>query len=132
MNIAVRYYSRSGNTKVIAEAIAEAAGVNAVSVDAAEAPIDGKADILFIGGALYAYGLDGHLKEYLSSVTKESVGKAVVFSTSWLSKHALDLIGAALKEKGIPVEKDTFYVKSKEVQSQVSAAKSFAKRFMAE
>lgn len=132
MNIAVRYYSRSGNTKVIAEAIAEAAGVNAVSVDAADAPIDSKVDILFIGGALYAYGLDGHLKEYLSSITKESVGKVVVFSTSWLSKHALDLIGDAFKEKGIPVEKDTFYVKSKEVQSKVSEAKSFAKRFMAE
>lgn len=132
MNIAVRYYSRSGNTKAIAEAIAEAASVNAVSVDGADAPIDGKADILFIGGALYAYGLDGHLKEYLSTVTKESVGKAVVFSTSWLSKHALDLIKDALKEKGIPVEEDTFYVKSKEVQNQISEAKAFAKRFIAE
>ena len=132
MNIAVRYYSRSGNTKVVAEAIAEAAGVNAVSVDAADAPIDGKADILFIGGALYAYGLDGHLKEYLSSVTKESVGKAVVFSTSWLSKHALDLIRDALKEKGIPVEQETFYVKSKEVSNKVVEAKIFAKRFVVE
>ena len=37
MNIAVRYYSRSGNTKAVADAIAEAAGVRVVSVDKEEA-----------------------------------------------------------------------------------------------
>ena len=37
MSIAVRYYSRSGNTKAVAEAIADAAGVAAVSVDQDEA-----------------------------------------------------------------------------------------------
>ncbi len=36
MSTLVRYYSRSGNTKVLAEAIAEAAGVKAVSVDSPE------------------------------------------------------------------------------------------------
>ena len=30
MNYAVRYYSRSGNTKLVADAIAKAAGVKAV------------------------------------------------------------------------------------------------------
>ena len=37
MSTAVRYYSRGGNTKAMAEAIAKAAGVEAVSVDAAGA-----------------------------------------------------------------------------------------------
>lgn len=58
MNAAVRYYSRSGNTKAVAEAIAKGAGVQAVSVDAADAKITEPVDVLFIGGALYAYGLD--------------------------------------------------------------------------
>lgn len=35
MNVAVRYYSRSGNTRTLAEALAKAAGVQAMSVDAA-------------------------------------------------------------------------------------------------
>lgn len=130
MTTAVRYYSRSGNTKLVAEAIAEAAGVNAISVDESDAPIDDRVDILFIGGALYAYGIDENLKKYLSAVSKESVGKAVLFSTSWISKHALDLIRRELEEKGIPVETDTFYVKSKAVKSQLSDAKEFAKRFV--
>ena len=37
MNIAVRYYSKTGNTKAVAEAIARAVNVEAVSVEKPEA-----------------------------------------------------------------------------------------------
>lgn len=127
MNIAVRYYSRSGNTKAVAEAIAKAAGVDAISVDSANSEITEKADVLFIGGALYAYGIDEHLKSYLSTLTKDKVGKAVVFSTSWISKHAIDVIKKTLSEKGIPVEDKTFYVRNKPNEAQLKAAEEFAK-----
>ena len=96
MNPAVRYFSRSGNTKLVAEAIAKAVQTTAVSVDAPDAKLDKPVDVLFIGGALYAYGIDSHLKEYLASLQKADVKKAVVFSTSWLSKHAIDLIKKGL------------------------------------
>ncbi|MBQ3427710.1 MAG: hypothetical protein IJH37_11310 [Clostridia bacterium] len=48
MNIAVRYYSRSGNTKAVAEAIAKAVNVDAVSVEKPEAQITEPVDVLFI------------------------------------------------------------------------------------
>ena len=64
MIIAVRYFSRTGNTKAVAEAIAKEAGVSAVSVDSPDAAIKQPIDVLFIGGALYAYGIDNHLKDY--------------------------------------------------------------------
>ena len=71
MRAAVRYYSRSGNTKAVAEAIAEAAGVSAISVDASDAAITEPVDVLFIGGALYAYGLDSpHNSELMSYLAK--------------------------------------------------------------
>jgi flavodoxin len=130
MSVAVRYFSRSGNTKKVAEYIAEAAGVNAVSVDAADAPLTEKADVLFIGGALYAYGIDNTLKKYLDTLSSDKVGKAVVFSTSWLSKHALDLIKNALSEKGIPVEESTLYLKSKAVDEGKNEAVEFAGKFI--
>ncbi len=47
MKTAVRYYSRTGNTKVIAEAIAPVAGCQAESI---EVPLEGVTDILFLGG----------------------------------------------------------------------------------
>ena len=85
MKSAVRYYSRSGNTRLVAEAIAKGAGTQAVPVDAADAEVREPVDVLFIGGALYAYGIDTNLKEYIRSLKKENVAKAVVFSTSWVS-----------------------------------------------
>ena len=129
MNAAVRYYSRSGNTKAVAEAIAKAAGVSAVSVDKAEAAIAEPVDVLFIGGALYAYGIDSHLKEYLRTLKAGDAKKAVVFSTSWVSKHAVDLVKKGLKEAGIPVEEEFFYVKSKPSEAQLQQAEAFAKKF---
>ena len=130
MSTAVRYYSRSGNTKAVAEAIAEAAGVPAVSVDAEGAAIAEPVDVLFIGGALYAYGLDRHLNEYLKTLKKEDAKKAVVFSTSWISKHSIDLIKKGLEEAGIPAEKEFFYVKSKPNDAQLEEAAAFAKKFI--
>ena len=128
MKAAVRFYSRSGNTKLVADAIAGALGISAVSVDAPEAELKEKADVLFVGGALYAYGLDKHLKEYLEKLFTGQVGKAVIFSTSWISKHSIDLIRKALEAKGIPVEKETFYVKNKADEKQLKEAATFAKK----
>ncbi len=130
MNIAVRYYSKSGNTKAVADAVAEAVGVKAVSVDAAQANIKEPVDLPFIGGALYAYGLDKHLREYLKALKKDNVRKAVVFSTSWLSKHSVDLIKNGLKEAGIPVEEEFFYVKNKPNDDQKKQAADFARKFI--
>ena len=130
MKIAVRYYSRSGNTKAVAEAIAKEVGVEAVSVDQSDAALSEPADVLFVGGALYAYGIDDHLKEFLQALKKEDTKKAVVFSTSWLSKHAIDLIKSGLSEAEIPVADEFFYVRGKPKDTQLKEAAAFAKKFM--
>ena len=130
MKAAVRYYSRSGNTKALAEAIAKGAGTEAVSADKAEAVLNEEVDVLFIGGALYAYGLDGNLKKYLQTLKKDQVKKAVVFSTSWLSKHSIDLIRKGLTEAGIPVETEYFYAKNRPSDTELKEAEAFAKKFL--
>ncbi len=127
---AVRYYSRSGNTKLVADAIGEGIGVKAVSVDEADAKITEKTETLFIGGALYAYGIDKKLQKYIEELDASKVEKAVVFSTSWLSKHSLDLIKNALQNKGIRVEEETFYVKNKANAQQLEAGKAFGKKMI--
>ena len=125
---AVRYYSRSGNTKLVADSIAQAIGTTAISVDQADAKITQSIDTLFVGGALYAYGLDKHLKKYLNELDAKNVKKAVLFSTSWISKHSLDLMRKQLEEKVIKVLPETFYVKNKASQAQLEQAKEFAKQ----
>ncbi len=130
MSTAVRYYSRSGNTRAIAEAIAQAVNVKAISADSVDAAITESVDTLFIGGALYAYGLDGKLTEYLKTIKKENVKKAVMFSSTWISKHSFDLIRRELENNGIKVESDTFYVRGKPSAEQLNEAKKFAEKYL--
>ena len=130
MEAAVRYYSRSGNTRVLAEAIAKGQGRRQCLWEKAEAVLNEEVDVLFIGGALYAYGLDGNLKKYLQTLKKDQVKKAVVFSTSWLSKHSIDLIRKGLTESGIPVETEYFYAKNRPSDTELKEAEAFAKRFL--
>ena len=106
MKFQVRYYSRSGNTKSLAESIAKAAGVNAVSIVDENSSINEKTDILFIGGALYVYGLDEKIVDYISKLDAAKIDKAFVFSTSWISKHSITLLKKALEKKGIFVCKE--------------------------
>ena len=129
MSKAVRYYSRSGNTKALAAAIANGASCTAVSVDEAGAEIKEPVDMLFIGGGLYAYGIDKKLKAYIRTLDGNKVRKAAVFSTSWLSKHALDLLKDELKERGISVVEETCYAKNMPGVEELKAAEDFGKRY---
>ena len=128
--VAVRYYSKSGNTKLLAEAIGKGAGVIPISVDEDSAKITENIDVLFIGGALYAYGLDKVMNEYLVGIDGSKVKKAVVFSTSWISKHSIDLIKKALVAKGIEVADETCYVRNKPNEKQMAEAEAFAKKMI--
>ena len=126
MKCAVRYYSLSGNTRLLAEAIADELGVEAVSADSSDATISGHIDVLFIGGALYAYGLDKKLVSYIRTLDGDMVGRAVLFSTTWLSKHSFDLMRKELEARGIVVAERTFYAKNKPTPERLKEAKAFA------
>ena len=130
MKIEVRYFSRGGNTKALAEAIAKGLEVPAISVNEKGSSINQKIDCLFIGGALYAYGLDKNLKSFLANLNPDNIEKAVVFSTSWISKHSIDLIKKALVEKGISVEEEYFYAKNRPTDDELKEAENFAKKFI--
>ena len=132
MKVQVRYYSRSGNTKILAEAIAKSVNTKAISIDDSNALINDKTDVLFIGGALYAYGLDNKIKEYISNLDSRNIKKAVVFSTSWISKHSIDLIKKALKNKGIDVAKNYIYYKNKPSEIELKEAEEIAKKLIEE
>lgn len=132
MKVQVRYYSRSGNTKILAEAIAKGVNTKAISIDDSNALINDKTDVLFIGGALYAYGLDNKIKEYISNLDSRNIKKAVVFSTSWISKHSIDLIKKALKNKGIDVAENYIYYKNKPSDNELKEAEEIAKKLIEE
>ena len=130
MEVKVRYYSRSGNTKALAEAIAKAINTKALSIDDNDALINDKTDILFLGGALYAYGLDNKLKKYIANLNSNNINKAIVFSTSWISKHSINLIKKSLKNKGIDVIEEYIYYKNKPSNNELKEAEKIAKELI--
>ncbi|MDR2070914.1 MAG: flavodoxin [Treponema sp.] len=110
MNIAVRYLSRSGNTEKVARAIAEALGVEAVSIDDPGASvIEKETDILFLGAAVYAFGIDDEAAAFIQKLDKANVKHAAVFSTSALVKSAHSSIKKLLAERGIPLSDKAFH-----------------------
>lgn len=106
MNIAVRYYSKGGNTKKLAEAIAEALEVQALTVDT---PVDEDVDVLFLGSAMYAFDVDPRVKQFIDGLDKDRVKKVVGFSTAAVVKSTYDKVKKALDEKGIPMDERQFY-----------------------
>lgn len=65
MNIEVRYLSKSGNTKKLADAIARELGITAKPITQA---VPTNTDILFLGGAVYWGGINGELKDFIKTL----------------------------------------------------------------
>jgi flavodoxin len=104
--IAVRYYSKSGNTKKLAERIAAVAGCKAETTGV---ELSEKVDILFLGASVYWAGIDKNVKDYIEKLDKNTVGKVVIFSTSALAERAVPSIKKLLTAKKIKVAVEDFY-----------------------
>ena len=61
---------------------------------------------------------------------KQYIKKAVIFSSTWISKHSIELIRKNLQEKGIEVVEDAFYVRGKPSSEKLNEAKAFAKKYI--
>ncbi|MEE3471167.1 MAG: flavodoxin [Butyrivibrio hungatei] len=129
MNIVVRYCSKTkfGNTRRIAEAIADGIGVKAVSI-ADEPKLQEKADILFLGGAPYANIMAPELKAYAEDIDPKMVSKVVLFTTSNWSKRTVLALKKMLKGKGISVSEDYFYAHMLNIDGKLEEAKEFGKK----
>ena len=62
MEIAVRYFTRSGNTEKLAKAVAAAVEVEALTINE---PLTQKTDILFLCSSYYAFDIDPLVKEFI-------------------------------------------------------------------
>lgn len=113
MNVVIRYQSRGGHVKEMAEIISEGTGVEAISIDDPRAPITEPVDVLFIGGALYKFKLDPGMEEYLASIPEGMVRKAIVFGSSALTRRPIFLIQERLKAKGILIHPSGIYMRGK-------------------
>ena len=108
MKIAVRYYTKTGNTKRLAEAVAEAVGAEALPITV---PVTGETDILFLGNSYYAFSIDPEVRDFIRSLDKEKVGKIVNFGTAAMLNSTWKKVKAEADRAGIPMDEREFHCK---------------------
>ena len=110
MNVAVTYFSKTGNTKKVAATIAQAAGCDAVPITDFETGTE--TDLMFIGGAIYGGSLDPSLEAFLNRLDPKFVKRTALFSTCITEAKGIGQMKTLLQQKGIPVE-GSFFCKGK-------------------
>ena len=127
-NIRIRYYSKTGNTKHVAEYIANSLNIKALSIT--DSDYDSSCGLLFLGGAPYANIMSSKLREYANNLKSENVKAVALFTTSNWSRRTVRALKKILTEKNIFVFDDYLYVHMLKVNSSEEKAKEFVKNII--
>ena len=135
MKIAVRYYTKTGNTKRLAEAVAEAVGAEALPIST---PITEPVDILFLGNSYYAFTIDPEVRQFVASLDREKVGKIVNFGSAAMMNSTYRKVKAVADKAGIPMDEREFHCKGqfknmhkgKPDETDLKAAADFARKIV--
>ena len=106
MKIAVRYYTKTGNTKRLAEAVAAAAGVEALPISE---PITEPVDLLLLGNSYYAFTIDPEVRAFVRSLDRNLVGRIANFGTAALMNSTWKKVKAEADRVGIPMVEKEFH-----------------------
>jgi len=135
MKIAVRYYTKTGNTKRLAEAVAGAVGVEALPISV---PVDEAVDILFLGNSYYAFSIDPEVRDFIRSLDKTKVGRIVNFGSAAMLNSTWKKVKAEADKVGIAMDEREFHCKGefkgihkgRPNEEDMQAAAEFAKKII--
>lgn len=134
MKAAIRYYSVTGHTKKLADAMAKELGIEAQTIDV---PLEEDVDILFLGSAVYATNLDKAVKEFIEGINV-NVGKIVNFSSAAILKGTHKQVKEVAEARGLTVDDDEFFckgafkfiAKGRPNDDDIAAAAAFARKYL--
>lgn len=98
-SVAIRYYTKGGNTEKLAKAIEEVVGVQAKKVSE---PLTEKVDTLLLGCSYYAFDMDPEVKKFIAD-NKDMIGKIVLFGTSAMIKSMKSPLNKVLKDLNVNI-----------------------------
>lgn len=135
MTIAVRYYTKTGNTKRLAEAVAAAAGVEALPISV---PLAEPVDLLFLGNSYYAFTIDPEVRAFIRSLNKNQVGRIVNFGSAAMLNSTYKKVKAEADKAGIPMDSREFHCrgefkgvhKGRPNDEDLKAAAAFARQII--
>lgn len=133
----VLYYSKGGNTKKVAEAIAQELQVpKTEQVPPAYPPEN--VGLMFLGTGVYAGKPDPKMIEFIRTLNTNRVKNIALFGSHGGNNNAaIETVKSLIKEKGINVIDESFSCKGKYFiflnrkkpdQNDITAAKQYARR----
>ena len=134
MTYAVRYYTKTGNTRRLAEAMAKELGVEALPISE---PVNETVDYLFLGNSYYAFNIDPEVKAFVASLEKEKIGKIVNFGSAAMLNSTYKKVKAEADKVGVPMDDKEFHCKGefkgihkgRPNDSDIADAVQFAKQY---
>lgn len=108
MSIAIRYYSKTGHMKRMAQAIGEVTGSEAKSI---EAPVTEEVDTLFIGAGVYAAVVDWRMKKFIKTLSPDKVKNVVCFCSAAILESNYKDMRRLLERQGLKVDDREFHCK---------------------
>lgn len=111
MNTRVNYYSVTGNTRKVAEAIAKSTGCQVAAIGQGTSDSD-TIDLLFLGAAVYAthqHGLHEAVKKFIADLDPARIKKVALFSTGFIQSEAIAMMRRLLATRGIKVAADSYF-----------------------
>lgn len=105
MNIEIRYYTKSGHTKKLADAIADELNIPAKTINE---EITEDVDILFLGSSIYGNSIDPALTTFFNNINV-NIGLIVNFSTAGSIESTYDKIKELADLYEIPISSKEFH-----------------------
>lgn len=105
MKTAVRYFSRTGNTKKLAEAVAKEAGVKALPVTEA---LTEDVDALFLASSVYAAGVAGEIKKFIANIDV-NVGEIVNVSSAAIIESTYAQVKGVAEKNGLTMSEQEYH-----------------------
>ena len=106
MKVAVRYYTKTGNTKRLADAVAKAVNTEALPVSV---PVSDPVDILFLGNSYYAFSIDPEVRDFIRALDRSKVGRIVNFGSAAMLNSTWKKVKAEADKAGIPTDEREFH-----------------------
>ena len=108
MKVAVRYYTKTGNTEKLAKAVADAVGAEALPISE---PITEPVDLLFLGNSYYAFSIDPEVRDYVRSLDSSKVKRIVNFGSAAMLNSTWKKVKAEADRVGIKMDDREFHCK---------------------
>ncbi len=136
MKAEIRYFTKTGNTKKLADAIAEELGTQAKDLSA---PLPEKNDILFLCSSVYWAGADSSVKKYIKD-NANKIGTLVNVSTAAMIGSTYAQIKKVCGQAGVTISDKEFHCRGKFAamhpghpdDADIQAVKEFARKVMGE